>query len=224
MLVDDIGACAPCSCSPTEAYCNARGLTDIPEGLPTTISHLRLQQNNIMSLNMTRLEKLYALTELNLGTNLLTNFQLKSGQLPMLNKLHLDYNNDLEQLFINSTSLQYLYLDGTALTCLSNQNIQTENLLYLYVEYTTTFEVLDMTHLTKLNRLWLDRTSVREIYFNNSALRIDYLRMSYMKCDCCMLAFLQSADDEYLCYKPTPSCEDFDLSSCAGNNTVCPSK
>ena len=65
-------------------------------------------------------------------------------------------------LFFTRTVLQ-----NTAVTCLSNQNLQTENLRQLHVT-NSAIKVLDITHLTNLKRIDTGGNSLHEIHFNHN--------------------------------------------------------
>ncbi|XP_050572668.1 leucine-rich repeat transmembrane protein FLRT1-like, partial [Cygnus atratus] len=90
------GGCAPCPsvcrCAGGRVYCNDRGLTAVPEGLPPGATTLFLQNNRIGDAGIPpRLGRLPALRVLYLYANALE--QLPAHLPPALRELHLQDNN-----------------------------------------------------------------------------------------------------------------------------------
>ena len=220
VLSEAAGACTPCDCRGSTAYCDRRRLTDIPQGLPTTLTHLRLKYNKISSLNTTRLEQFSLLTHLYLENNTLTNFYVTSSQLPNLRYLYLDANSNLHTVNVNSFTLRLLSLKNTAINDiperlptslhhlhLSNNNIPSLNMTRLEGLNSLTELLLDNTSLTsfhlksdQLRSLWhLDlssNTRLRTIIIDSSS--IGFLSLKKTAISCVSNNNLQATNLEYL--------------------------
>ncbi|OWK49490.1 Leucine-rich repeat transmembrane protein FLRT1 [Lonchura striata] len=113
------GACpAVCRCSGGRVYCNDRGLTAVPEGLPPGATTLFLQNNRIGDAGIpARLGRLPALRVLYLYANALE--QLPAHLPPALRELHLQENNVrglCRRALARAPLLERLHLDDNSVS------------------------------------------------------------------------------------------------------------
>ncbi|XP_058717462.1 leucine-rich repeat transmembrane protein FLRT1-like [Poecile atricapillus] len=114
-----VGACpAVCRCSGGRVYCNDRGLTAVPEGLPPGATTLFLQNNRIGDAGIpARLGRLPALRVLYLYANALE--QLPAHLPPALRELHLQENNVrglCRRALARAPLLERLHLDDNSVS------------------------------------------------------------------------------------------------------------
>ncbi|XP_019646387.1 PREDICTED: slit homolog 2 protein-like [Branchiostoma belcheri] len=115
ILLAEAGPTAACSSScSSRCYCYSRGLTSVPQDLPTNVTELYLHYNVITTLNQSDFSRHSTLTTLQLQYNQIS--LINSGafyNLTRLTHLYL-YNNRLTSLrsdmFVGLDSLQILYL------------------------------------------------------------------------------------------------------------------
>ncbi|NXV59591.1 FLRT1 protein, partial [Molothrus ater] len=117
--VSPVGACpAVCRCSGGRVYCNDRGLTAVPEGLPPGATTLFLQNNRIGDAGIpARLGRLPALRVLYLYANALE--QLPAHLPPALRELHLQENNVrglCRRALARAPLLERLHLDDNSVS------------------------------------------------------------------------------------------------------------
>ncbi|XP_014748892.1 PREDICTED: leucine-rich repeat transmembrane protein FLRT1 [Sturnus vulgaris] len=117
--VATVGACpAVCRCSGGRVYCNDRGLTAVPEGLPPGATTLFLQNNRIGDAGIpARLGRLPALRVLYLYANALE--QLPAHLPPALRELHLQENNVrglCRRALARAPLLERLHLDDNSVS------------------------------------------------------------------------------------------------------------
>ncbi|XP_054151310.1 leucine-rich repeat transmembrane protein FLRT1-like, partial [Melozone crissalis] len=114
-----VSACpAVCRCSGGRVYCNDRGLTAVPEGLPPGATTLFLQNNRIGDAGIpARLGRLPALRVLYLYANALE--QLPAHLPPALRELHLQENNVrglCRRALARAPLLERLHLDDNSVS------------------------------------------------------------------------------------------------------------
>ncbi|KAM4754360.1 leucine-rich repeat transmembrane protein FLRT1-like [Cyanocitta cristata] len=114
-----VGACpAVCRCAGGRVYCNDRGLTAVPEGLPPGATTLFLQNNRIGDAGIpARLGRLPALRVLYLYANALE--QLPAHLPPALRELHLQENNVrglCRRALARAPLLERLHLDDNSVS------------------------------------------------------------------------------------------------------------
>ncbi|XP_053823949.1 leucine-rich repeat transmembrane protein FLRT1-like [Vidua chalybeata] len=119
LLSAAVGACpAVCRCSGGRVYCNDRGLTAVPEGLPPGATTLFLQNNRIGDAGIpARLGRLPALRVLYLYANALE--QLPAHLPPALRELHLQENNVrglCRRALARAPLLERLHLDDNSVS------------------------------------------------------------------------------------------------------------
>ncbi|RLV61966.1 hypothetical protein DV515_00019829, partial [Chloebia gouldiae] len=119
LSVAAVGACpAVCRCSGGRVYCNDRGLTAVPEGLPPGATTLFLQNNRIGDAGIpARLGRLPALRVLYLYANALE--QLPAHLPPALRELHLQENNVrglCRRALARAPLLERLHLDDNSVS------------------------------------------------------------------------------------------------------------
>ncbi|XP_078664035.1 uncharacterized protein LOC144907102 [Branchiostoma floridae x Branchiostoma belcheri] len=124
ILLKEAGPTAAHSCS-CSWWCNcvSRGLTSVPQDLPTDITELDLWSNNVTTLSQSDFSRYSSLTKLYLNSNQIS--VINSGafyNLSRLTELYL-YNNQLTSLrsdmFVGLDSLQYLWLDNNNINSIS---------------------------------------------------------------------------------------------------------
>ncbi|XP_059728289.1 LOW QUALITY PROTEIN: leucine-rich repeat transmembrane protein FLRT1-like [Haemorhous mexicanus] len=118
-LLTAAAACpAVCRCSGGRVYCNDRGLTAVPEGLPPGATTLFLQNNRIGDAGIpARLGRLPALRVLYLYANALE--QLPAHLPPALRELHLQENNVrglCRRALARAPLLERLHLDDNSVS------------------------------------------------------------------------------------------------------------
>nr|AAZ16350.1 variable lymphocyte receptor B [Eptatretus burgeri] len=110
-----------CSCSGTNVYCNSKGLTSVPTGIPAQTTYLDLGSNKLQSLPSGVFDKLTQLTYLSLSTNQLQSLhQGVFDKLTKLTALPLDTNqlkSVPDGVFDRLTSLQKIYLFSNPWDC-----------------------------------------------------------------------------------------------------------
>ncbi|XP_035692542.1 slit homolog 2 protein-like [Branchiostoma floridae] len=122
---------AGCSCEPSSpCRCTSMGLTSIPQNLPTSISMLDLDGNQITSIQAGSFTNLTRLKALHLHFNMITVIEKGAfASLSRLETLTLSFNQMTvikSDLFVNLIRLRELWLDGNQIT-----NIQLGALCYL---------------------------------------------------------------------------------------------
>ncbi|KAI8483959.1 hypothetical protein Bbelb_383490 [Branchiostoma belcheri] len=124
ILLKEAGPTAAHSCSCSWwCDCISRGLTSVPQDLPTTISHLYLSHNAITTLSQSDFSRYSSLTVLRLHHNQIS--VINSGAFYNLSRLtHLWlYYNQLTSLrpdmFVGLDSLQYLVLGNNNINSIS---------------------------------------------------------------------------------------------------------
>ena len=227
-------SCPPCICVfGTFAMCQEKGLTQIPSGLPNTLTNLYLTNNQISTVNMTILEQFSALTNLRLDNNTLTNFQLDSRQLLNLQNLYLNFNPQLDSISINSSSLENLEIDNTSLSCLSTQQLHTPSLQSLTAK-NSNISKLGLTQLTNLQNLDLrGNKDIGTINYNHTTAQLNSLTIvldaDSVDCTCCLKSLLQLSGEETSCHQYNAAtgnvegleCVGFDVKSCVGDDSLC---
>ncbi|XP_066298920.1 leucine-rich repeat-containing protein 15-like [Branchiostoma lanceolatum] len=140
IILKEAGPTAACSSScSSECDCSSRGLTSVPQDLPTDITMLTLEDNAITTLSQSDFSRYTSLTVLELSQNQISVIQNKTfNNLTSLTRLDLGANqltNLPADIFVGLGNLQELYLQDNQLTSLSSDtfeglgNLQT---LYLY--------------------------------------------------------------------------------------------
>nr|AAZ16359.1 variable lymphocyte receptor B [Eptatretus burgeri] len=110
-----------CSCSGTKVYCNSKGLTAVPTGIPASSTWLSLYDNKLQSLPHGVFDKQTQLKELHLNQNQLQS--LPNGVFDKLTKLTALglHTNQLKSvpdgIFDRLTSLQRIYLFNNPWDC-----------------------------------------------------------------------------------------------------------
>ena len=235
VLCEAYTSCPPCVCalSGTFALCLERELTQIPSGLPKTLTNLYLTNNQISEVNMTILEQYSALTDLRLDNNILTNFQLEGHQLLYLQNINLNFNPHLDSISINSSSLVNLEIDNTSLSCLSTQQLHTPNLQSL-TSKNSKLSNIGITQLTNLQNLDLrGNKDINTINYNHTIAQINSLHIVFdsdsVNCTCCLKSLLLLSGKETIChqYKTADGnvegvdCAGFDVNFCVGDGSLC---
>eukprot|EP00058_Branchiostoma_floridae_P025640 XP_002611130.1 hypothetical protein BRAFLDRAFT_88471 [Branchiostoma floridae] len=112
------------SCAPPRCYSSYLGLTSIPLNLPSSITDLYLNHNNIAMIREGAFVNLPQLQKLSLHKNQITMIQEGAFvNLPQLQKLSLSYNQITliqEGTFVNLAQLQELKLSHNKITMLQN--------------------------------------------------------------------------------------------------------
>ncbi|XP_078574948.1 uncharacterized protein LOC144861103 [Branchiostoma floridae x Branchiostoma japonicum] len=123
IILKEAGPTAACSSScSSDCDCSSRGLTSVPQDLPTSITTLELQGNAITHLNQSDFLRYKSLRILRLYSNQISMIQNKTfHNLTSLTELSL-WDNQLTGLpadiFVGLGNLQYLYLFRNHLTSL----------------------------------------------------------------------------------------------------------
>eukprot|EP00058_Branchiostoma_floridae_P003932 XP_002589420.1 hypothetical protein BRAFLDRAFT_77866 [Branchiostoma floridae] len=118
VILTETGPTTACSssCSSSDCECNKRGLSSVPQNLPSTITWLHLWNNVITTLNQSDFSRYSSLTYLDLSSNQIS--VINSGTFFNLSRLTGLYinNNQLTSLqvdmFLGLDNLEYLYLDN----------------------------------------------------------------------------------------------------------------
>ncbi|KAI8489071.1 hypothetical protein Bbelb_332950 [Branchiostoma belcheri] len=129
-----------CDCYSSFCGCGSMGLTSVPQDLPTTITHLGLQSNNITTLNQSDFSRYSSLTDLLLHYNQIS--VINSGtfySLSRLTRLYLEFNQLTSlrsDMFVGLDSLQHLHLQYNSISSITDDAfVHVPRLEYLYMGY-----------------------------------------------------------------------------------------
>ncbi|XP_019620498.1 PREDICTED: leucine-rich repeat transmembrane neuronal protein 2-like isoform X2 [Branchiostoma belcheri] len=123
IILKEAGPTAACSSSCSSVCgCRGRGLTSVPQDLPTDITQLDLGLNDLTTLNQSDFSRYRSLTTLDLGFNQISMIHNKTfHNLTDLTRLDLN-NNQLTNLtagmFVGLGHLRYLWIQNNQLTWL----------------------------------------------------------------------------------------------------------
>ncbi|XP_070559167.1 carboxypeptidase N subunit 2-like [Ptychodera flava] len=116
------GCPATCSCTGTTVDCSNRGLTEVPSGIPTDTTILRLEENQLTYIGNYSFTGLSNLIELWLYSNRLEEMAAGAfsglSQLSILNMLNNSIRALPETVFHGLDDLTYIHLKGNKLCCL----------------------------------------------------------------------------------------------------------
>ncbi|XP_019634430.1 PREDICTED: carboxypeptidase N subunit 2-like isoform X1 [Branchiostoma belcheri] len=157
------------SCS-SDCWCFNRGLSSVPQDLPTYITQLHLYSNAITTLNQSDFSRYRSLTWLHLGDNQISMIHNKTfHDLTSLTYLNL-HDNHLTTLpadiFVGLGNLRYLSLHTNQLTSLSADifvglgNLQE---LWLYSNQLTSLSADIFVGLGNLQRLYLENNQLTSL-------------------------------------------------------------
>ncbi|XP_070557318.1 leucine-rich repeat-containing protein 15-like [Ptychodera flava] len=134
------GCPAVCSCTGTTVDCSNRGLTEIPSGIPTSTTFLRLDRNQLTYIENDSFTGLSSLTDLYLYSNRLE--EVAAGAFTGLSRLGILYlySNSIgelpETVFHGLDELTYIHLYNNKLSCLpENLFLGLHNLATLRLDY-----------------------------------------------------------------------------------------
>ncbi|XP_078574949.1 uncharacterized protein LOC144861104 [Branchiostoma floridae x Branchiostoma japonicum] len=170
IILKEAGPTAACSSScSSDCDCSSRGLTGVPQDLPTTITILNLENNTIANLSQSDFSRYRSLTRLDLGSNQISMIHNKTfHNLTSLTRLDLD-DNQLSILtldtFVGLDDLEYLDLGQNQVTTSSLpagifvglSNLQT---LYLWQNQLTSLPADIFVGLGNLQNLYLYRNQL----------------------------------------------------------------
>eukprot|EP00058_Branchiostoma_floridae_P015059 XP_002600547.1 hypothetical protein BRAFLDRAFT_70076 [Branchiostoma floridae] len=117
IILKEAGPTAACSSScSSDCDCSSRGLTSVPQDLPTDITHLNLENNAITNLSQSDFSRYRSLRKLDLDSNQISMIHNKTfHNLTSLTWLSLRYNKLTTlpaDIFVGLSNLQTLYLNS----------------------------------------------------------------------------------------------------------------
>ncbi|CAH1251261.1 SLITRK2 [Branchiostoma lanceolatum] len=179
IILKEAGPTAACSSScSSSCNCYNKGLSSVPQNLPTTISRLYLNDNVITTLNESDFSRYSSLTEL----------YLYSNQISVINS----------GAFYNLTRLTRLYLHRNQLTSLGAEmfvGLNKLTIIQLNYNYIHSIEGNAFAKLPRLQRLILSHNSFHTftLTLNDSLANISSVDVTNnpWHCDCRMLPFKQ---------------------------------
>ncbi|XP_035700057.1 leucine-rich repeat transmembrane neuronal protein 3-like [Branchiostoma floridae] len=166
IILKEAGPTAACSSSCSSfCDCSSRGLTSVPQDLPTNITWLDLQYNAITNISQSDFLRYKSLTRLDLGSNQISMIQNKTfHNLTSLTHLYLNFNH-LTSLtpdtFVGLGDLEYLHLGHNQVTTRglpAGIFVGLSNLQYLYLNNQNQLTSLPpgiFAELANLQRLYL---------------------------------------------------------------------
>ncbi|XP_078662659.1 uncharacterized protein LOC144906340 [Branchiostoma floridae x Branchiostoma belcheri] len=206
ILLKEAGPTAAHSCSCSWwCDCISRGLTSVPQDLPTTISHLYLSHNNITTLSQSDFSRYSSLTVLRLHHNQIS--VINSGafyNLSRLTYLNLQYNQLTilrPDMFVGLDSLQYLVLGNNNINSISAgalENLRALQNIDLSHNNISTVPVEALSHANTsaawstltLNNNQMETLSSEAYDLLSSFSEVDINNNPWL-CDCGMLPFKQ---------------------------------
>ncbi|XP_066298606.1 uncharacterized protein [Branchiostoma lanceolatum] len=161
--------CSSSSCS-SHCYCIRKGLTSVPQDLPTTITVLDLDNNAITNLRQSDFSRYRRLTGLYFSDNQISMIHNKTfNNLISLTYLNLDENqitNLPADIFVDISNLEWLDLHQNQITSLSADTFEglgKLRTLWLYQNQITNLPADIFAGLGSLERLSLNWNDIRSI-------------------------------------------------------------
>ncbi|XP_066298915.1 uncharacterized protein [Branchiostoma lanceolatum] len=188
--------CSSSSCS-SHCYCIRKGLTSVPQDLPTTITVLDLDNNAITNLSQSDFSRYRRLTGLYFSDNQISMIHNKTfNNLISLTYLNLDENqitNLPADIFVDISNLEWLDLHQNQITSLSADTFEglgKLRTLWLYQNQITNLPADIFAGLGSLERLslnWNDIRSIEAGMFNDTtqvrSLNVGYNSISTIAAD-----------------------------------------
>ncbi|XP_019634431.1 PREDICTED: SLIT and NTRK-like protein 4 isoform X2 [Branchiostoma belcheri] len=197
------------SCS-SDCWCFNRGLSSVPQDLPTYITQLHLYSNAITTLNQSDFSRYRSLTWLHLGDNQISMIHNKTfHDLTSLTYLNL-HDNHLTTLpadiFVGLGNLRYLSLQNNNISTITADtfgNLLQIKTLFLSGNNINTFpvEALSNLNISVLSELTLDNNQLETLpvmaYDILAYIPIVNIANNPWQCDCRMAPFKQRMSGSY---------------------------